>query len=65
MKFWTCGTISMRHLLTVNIAREFQGHFDETEATPNDDDSEEDDVDWPPFRKVSNRVLLCEKRVEL
>jgi hypothetical protein len=40
----------MRHLLTVQSARHFQGFQDHLESPAEDDDADE----WPPFRKVCN-----------
>uniref|UniRef100_A0A914WLH6 Lethal giant larvae homologue 2 domain-containing protein n=1 Tax=Plectus sambesii TaxID=2011161 RepID=A0A914WLH6_9BILA len=48
VKFWTAGSVRMKHLLTVSSAKQFEGFVDPLEAPAED----EEGAEWPPFRKV-------------
>uniref|UniRef100_A0A158Q8B9 LLGL domain-containing protein n=1 Tax=Elaeophora elaphi TaxID=1147741 RepID=A0A158Q8B9_9BILA len=69
IKFWSTGSVSLRYLLKINTAKEFEGCFSNVEFSGNsvevsnngasDEDSNEI-TDWPPFRKVGTYDPFCD-----
>uniref|UniRef100_A0A0N5APA8 LLGL domain-containing protein n=1 Tax=Syphacia muris TaxID=451379 RepID=A0A0N5APA8_9BILA len=72
VKFWSIGSPSMRHILTIDTAKEFEGYIPRDEERPNKrksstasnntDSSDESDesTEWPPFRKVGVYDPFCD-----
>uniref|UniRef100_A0A915BPQ5 Lethal giant larvae homologue 2 domain-containing protein n=1 Tax=Parascaris univalens TaxID=6257 RepID=A0A915BPQ5_PARUN len=75
VKIWCAGSVSLRYMLTIDSAKEFEGSFTDDadseekdskrDSTGSADEAESGDdlnaaTEWPPFRKVGSYDPFCD-----
>lgn len=62
MRFWDASGVALTPLYKLSTANVFHTDCDPSEDPSNDPDMQQEEEEWPPFRKVRSNEAFHERR---